>query len=240
MNSFGALSNRVKIKGVLFDVDGTLYYQFPLRIIMAAYLITANILHPLELLRKIKIIFAHRSAQEQLRFSMDENQVSASDQIALTVSKTRETSDYVKSTIREWMEEKPLPFLCFCRRRGLLKILGNLKKNGFILGVFSDYPALEKLKALGVDGYFDRIICSYDSNVTGFKPDTNGFLVAAKAMGLKPSQILYVGDRIDIDGKGARKAGMNAVIINGLSKNKTISTIPVVNTIKGILWHIHP
>jgi putative hydrolase of the HAD superfamily len=232
------LANSRKIKGVLFDVDGTLYYQFPVRVIMIAYLISMNILNPRELIRKIKIIKAYRIAQEQLRTSIDNTMIKSKDQFAATVDRTGESYDYVTRNITEWFDKKPLPLLRFCRRQGLLKFLTKLKKEGMVLAVFSDYPAVDKLKALGVSKYFKTVVSSYDSGVTGFKPDTNGFSIAAEKMDLKPSEILYVGDRIDIDGKGAISAGMNVVIINGLSPNKIVSKIPVANTLKGVLWQI--
>lgn len=225
---------------MLFDVDGTLYYQFPLRISMVACLVVLNFLSPRELMRKIRVINAYRSAQELLRCSVEKNTMNSSGQLAMTVEKTKESPDYVAGVISEWFEKKPLPFLRFFRRRGLLHLLAELKKQGILLGVFSDYPADEKLKALGVRHYFKTMVSSHDSQVNGFKPRTNGFLIAAVKMGLKPCEILYVGDRSDIDGKGAQSAGMSAVIVNQFSKNRKVTEFPVIQTIKGVMWHIYP
>ncbi len=83
------------------------------------------------------------------------------------------------------------------------------------MGAYSDYPAVKKLSALGIAGAFESIISAEDPEVRGFKPHTNGFEVSAKKMGLLPEQILYVGDRVDVDGAGALQAGMGAAILSG-------------------------
>ena len=81
------------------------------------------------------------------------------------------------------------------------------------MGVLSDYPAAEKLRALGIDHYFSIVLCATDPDVLGLKPRPNGFLAAARRWGLAPSEVLMVGDRADADGAGARAANMPCVIV---------------------------
>lgn len=56
-----------KIKGLVLDVDGTMYDAFPIRIIMAVYLLVTYGWNPRLFLRVVKIISSYRHAQESLR-----------------------------------------------------------------------------------------------------------------------------------------------------------------------------
>lgn len=201
------------IKGVLFDFDGTLYHQTPLRIMMMLLLVILNIISPRGLFKKIKVISEYRKAQELLRKRGDTVVLCADKQVEITAANSGESKDYVTKIKEEWFEKKPLRILPFCRRAGLTKVLEVLHRNGFKLGMFSDYPAGEKLRALGISEYFSVVVSAHDKEIKGFKPHTNGFSESAIKMGLKPSQILYVGDRPEVDGLGAVKAGMPVVIL---------------------------
>lgn len=92
-------------------------------------------------------------------------------------------------------------------------MLTTLRERGYRLGVFSDYPAADKLKALGVMHYFNTVVSSQDRGVRGFKPHTNGFGIAASRLGLSPGEVLYIGDRMEVDGRGAIAAGMAVAIL---------------------------
>ncbi|MEW5818116.1 MAG: hypothetical protein AB1798_22345, partial [Spirochaetota bacterium] len=107
------------IKGVLLDVDGTLYHQAPLRAIMMLLLIFLNISNPSELRRKIKIILQHRKSQEILREFPEGQNGNQNNQILLTARHTKETIAFVSNIVEEWFDKRPLPFLRLCRRRRL-------------------------------------------------------------------------------------------------------------------------
>jgi len=219
-----------KIKGVLFDVDGTLYHQIPLRAIMIILLVLLNIHNPKELFRKAKVIIAYRKAQEKLRHSCQGSSDCSIRQIDLAISNTGESRGYVSETIIEWFEKRPISFLRLCHRRGLNSVLDLFHQKGIKLGVFSDYPTWDKLLALKVYEYFSTVVSANDPEVKGFKPKTNGFTVAARRMGLKPSEILYVGDRAEADGAGASAAGMPVVILKGFFDKKKSCDYPVLSS----------
>ena len=46
------------------------------------------------------------------------------------------------------------------------------------------------------------------------KPDKRIFLAAAERIGFKPEEIMFVGDRINIDIKGAIATGMTPILKN--------------------------
>ena len=228
------LKNCSKIKGILFDVDGTLYHQALLRPIMILLFVSFNIHNPKELLRKAKVIIAYRKAQENLRHSFQGSSNCSIRQIDLAINNTGEPHCYVSKTIIEWFEKRPLPFLRLCRRRGLNSVLCQLHQKGFKLGVFSDYPTQHKLLALKIYKYFSTVMSANDPEVKGFKPKTNGFAVAARRMGLKPSEVLYVGDRAEVDGIGASAVGMPVVILKGFFDLKKSCDYPVLSSFDGL------
>jgi FMN phosphatase YigB (HAD superfamily) len=223
------------IKGILFDVDGTLYHQAPLRAIMMLLLVLFNLYKPKELKRKVKVILQYRRSQEILRESppaeFPEMQTGNQNrQLLMTAGHTGETVSYISRVIDEWFEKRPLPFLPLCGRRKLKESIAILHKKGITLGVFSDYPAEKKLEALGVSRFITTVVTSRDQEVYGFKPKTNGFKIAAARMGLKPSEILYIGDRSEVDGLGGSEAGMQVVILGGFFKRRNSCDYPSIRS----------
>lgn len=223
-----------RIKGILFDVDGTFYYQTPFRAIMILLFVSFNVHNPKELLRKAKVITAYRKAQETLRYSLQGSSNCSIRQIDLAINNTGESHGYVSKTIIEWFEKRPLLFLRLCRRRGLNSVLCLLHRKGFKLGVFSDYPAKHKLLALKIYKYFSTVMSTNDPEVKGFKPKTDGFAVAARRMGLKPAEVLYVGDRAEVDGIGASAVGMPVVILKSFLDLKKSCDYPILRSFDGL------
>lgn len=203
------------IKGILFDVDGTLYHQKPLRIIMAALLGFYLLRKPSRFVRTLKVVTRYRKAQEILRKSKTRQKQCHVRQLALTAEATGEDADFISEVVGEWFEKRPLPFISLFRRRGLEQAMRAWQKNGLRLGAYSDYPLVEKIRVLGLSNYLTTMVSPQHPDIEGFKPNTNGFEVAAREMGLPPSDILYVGDRPEVDGCGALLAGMHVIILRG-------------------------
>ena len=222
-----------EVKGILFDLDGTLYHQAPLRILVMFLFACEQVWKPRQLKRNTRVILEYRKALEKIR-NMDPF-ADKSGQVTLTAENTGETPEYVTSVVACWMETKPLPWLKFFRRKGAAGTLAALRQRGLKLGVFSDYPVEEKLRALGLAQYFPVRISSADPEVTGFKPETDGFQVAAGKMGLRLSEMIYVGDRPEVDGIGAARAGAHPVILASKTKSKKGMDFPTVPTFKKLL-----
>ena len=121
----------------------------------------------------------------------------------------------VTDLVAEWMMQRPLKYLSWCRRRGLLEVLDALSREGVRLGVLSDYPPASKLDALGASRYFSLVLCTTATDVNALKPHPRGFLAACERWGLQPHEVLYVGDRPEVDGEGATAAGLSCAIIGG-------------------------
>nr|MBA3271566.1 HAD family hydrolase [Acidobacteriota bacterium] len=52
-----------------------------------------------------------------------------------------------------------------------------------------------------------------DPEVGAFKPNARGYVAAAVRWGIPPANVLYVGDRLDVDAPGAISAGMPCAIL---------------------------
>jgi HAD superfamily hydrolase (TIGR01549 family) len=202
-------------RAVLFDVDGTLYRQRPLRACMAAEL-AATALRPSltgRTIRAARILRGYRHAQEDLRARAIQDKGLARLQIAEAARRAHVPERDVDAAVTEWMRIRPLKYLSWCRRPQLRRLLVDLHAQGILLGVLSDYPAADKLAALGVADLISLVLCGTDPEIGSFKPHPRGFRRACEIWNLAPEQVLYVGDRTDVDGEGAAGAGLRSVVI---------------------------
>lgn len=202
-----------KIAAVLFDLDGTLYAQSPVRVRMAIELLALPFESPLLALRRWRALQAYRRAQEHLRHQSGRSNL-AQDQLAAAASAAGLPVDEVERLVHQWMLTKPLKYLRRHRAPGIEQLLDALAKAGVRAGILSDYPAEAKLDALGLAGRFSPVLCSADADIAALKPDPHGFLHACTLWRLDPKDVLMVGDRADADAAGAEAAGMSCVIID--------------------------
>ena len=195
---------------VLFDLDGTLYSQTPVRLLMAAELMSLPLKGLREGSRQWRAVTAYRRAQEQLRRTG--LPVEPGTQLTLAASNAGLSIAEAEQAIDEWMFRRPLKYLARWRAPGLLPLLDFLDRQGIRLGVLSDYPAAAKLGALELSDRFSLVLSAVD--VGAFKPSPLGYLEACKRWQLRPEQVLMVGDRVEVDAAGAQAAGMSSVIIS--------------------------
>jgi HAD superfamily hydrolase (TIGR01509 family) len=130
-------------------------------------------------------------------------------QIERVASARNQPPSEVERLIREWMFERPLKYLRPFRRRALIHEISLFRSAGGKTAVVSDYPARDKLGALGVLEQFDAVVASGEPDgPRRLKPHPEGYLAAAERLGVAPERCLIVGDRDDADGAAARAAGM--------------------------------
>ena len=92
---------------------------------------------------------------------------------------------------------------------GVRETLSALKSKGLRLGIVTDAPHLQaytRLVALGIEDYFEPVVCFEDTKQR--KPSQLPFAKALSALGLKPEEVLFVGDSLRRDVEGASKFGM--------------------------------
>jgi HAD superfamily hydrolase (TIGR01549 family) len=194
------------IKLVVFDVDGTLYDQRGLRLCMLReMLLFALSSRSIEF---IKILRAYRKIREHLGESQHED--FEQELIARTASIVGCTPERVRSIAEEWLEQRPLRHLIRYRYAGLIELFQSLRKQGKKIGIFSDYPARQKLAAMQLDA--DYIVCATDKDIGVLKPHPKGLQVLMDRAAIGPAQTVLIGDRPERDGLAARAAHAHALI----------------------------
>jgi putative hydrolase of the HAD superfamily len=215
------------IRAVLFDVDGTLYHQGPLRLLMAAELAAlplsrVSLAEPPRVWRALRVF---RRVREELRAAPRGGESLADLQFRVAAERAGVAAGELKLLVQEWMFGRPLRYLRRCRRAGTEEFLGFLAERGIPAGAFSDYAATEKLAALGLAGRFEPVLGATDPEVNAFKPHPRGFLRACELWGVRPAEVLYVGDRPEVDAVGARAAGMACVIVSS-RRHRAVNRFP--------------
>jgi HAD superfamily hydrolase (TIGR01549 family) len=226
------------IRAVLFDFDGTLYAQLPLRIAMAGEMAIASAGTLFSRGPRVpRVIATFRKTRERLRNEPHGEPDGKPPIVTRQYTAVAETLSVspaeVERIVDEWMYRRPLKWLKYCRRRGLVDVLDWLELRGLRKGVLSDYPAVDKLAALGLAGRFDPVVSATDPDVNALKPNPRGYVAAARRWDLDPSEILYVGDRIEVDAAGARAAGMPCAVLTrrvspGVIAIRTLSELKTI------------
>jgi HAD superfamily hydrolase (TIGR01509 family) len=194
-------------KAILTDLDGTLYSQAALRRRMVLQILRAFSLQPRRGWRTIRILRAYRLAQERLR-ALEAPCDLGTEQLRLASEWSGCRLDHCGAVVERWMEREPLAHLPTCVRPGARAFFREARQRGLRLAVCSDYPARQKLAALGLEDCFDALVYAQEPEVGRFKPHPRMLQVALQRLGVAPEDTLCLGDRADVDGAAARNAGV--------------------------------
>lgn len=196
------------IRLVVFDVDGTLYHQKPLRRRMAAELLKHTALRRETL--TLKVLQDYRRMRERLA----EADVSPFEaRLENDVAATHDISpERVRAIVNEWIDRRPLPFLRNVRRSGVDALFDALRREGRTIAVLSDYPLAAKMKALSLQA--DIAVAANDAQVLALKPNSKGLRHVLQRSGVPAAHALMVGDRDERDGEIARREGTAAMIFD--------------------------
>lgn len=86
-----------------------------------------------------------------------------------------------------------------------------LKENGFKIGILSDFPPEQKGDIWGCKKYCDVVLGT--EQLGALKPDAYSFLKLAESLNVECEKILYVGNSIKYDVKGAKNAKMKSAYL---------------------------
>lgn len=200
------------IQAIAFDVDGTLYPAFSL------YMRCIDIS-----LRAPGVVLAFSRVRRQLREMQTRPDYALSTKEELHVLQALLLAHRLKieeSAARHLIErifynEIPRRFFAIQPYPGLKTLLETCRAQGFRIAALSDLPPDEKIAALGLGKLFDKIICAEDCG--RLKPHPHTFLLLSNALGVNPGEILYIGNNIEYDIRGAKEAGMHAALRGGSS-----------------------
>jgi HAD superfamily hydrolase (TIGR01549 family) len=156
-----------------------------------------------------------RRTREELRSLGEPKGCLAKLQYKEAAKRIGEEPAAIERVVSEWLYQRPLKYLRFCRRRGIEAFLSMLEQKGIQVGVFSDYPVSDKLRALDLIERIPVALCATDPAINAFKPHPKGLLSACAIWRLCPEEVLYIGDRPEVDAVGAAAAGMPCAILFG-------------------------
>jgi HAD superfamily hydrolase (TIGR01549 family) len=192
------------IRLVAFDVDGTLYRQRPLRLRMGRDIVIHTIAK--RDLNAIRVVSAYRRIRERLAAEevVDFERVL----IAETAKATSISPERVHAIVSEWIETRPLRYLRSCLFSGVPQLFAGLQRAGKKIGIFSDYPATEKLAAMELAA--NHVVAASDVGL--LKPHIRGLQSLMAAASATARETLYIGDRVDRDGVAGQRAGVKTLI----------------------------
>ena len=194
-----------KYELVVLDMDGTLYFQRKMQLLMCKEMLLYALAHPCTLWKLKAISVFRKIREESVRAGLAEHY----EKTARILGKMESE---VRPVIEEWMFYRPLKYIPICRDRDLCSQIEDWKKDGVKVVVYSDYPAEDKCKALGIS--VDGIYSSEDEGIAFMKPSVKALEIIVKDFGVSFERILVVGDRYSRDGKMAENAGVDYFILN--------------------------
>ena len=188
------------VKVVIFDLDGTLYDNswLPIRLILA---------DP----RHMFMLASERRSRRLLK-GQEFGDADTFYKTLFTHISTHQNVTYMVA--KEWYFGKYMPLTVSILKKHyragqfVVQLVEELKKRGILTAVFSDYRCVaEKLEAIGLNpDMFDYLEAAPE--LGGLKPNRQLFLHLVEVIGVKPEEALFIGDREDTDGNGARAAGI--------------------------------
>ena len=184
---------------IIFDLDGTLYSKKRLGICLVI----------LEFFRgRLFMLARERKARNKLRGKEFPSEEAFYEEFfSEGISRDWYFNTYMLDTVM-------LLNRFFKMRHWVRKTILDLKKRGIKVAILSDYGFVwQKLDAIGFDpAWADFVLDSPKAG--GLKPCTAPFKLACEALGVEPSECVFVGDRQDTDGEGAVASGMQFQLVS--------------------------
>ena len=187
-------------KVIGFDIDGTLYPAWRLNIRVLPYVIRhlPFFLH----YRKVRKIL-HRTAPCPDLYEYQARLLAL--EMNITVADARELLRvYIYDGLKPFFE-KIRPF------SHVAETIRAFKAAGYKIVLLSDFPPEQKGAMWGIPGSCDMMLGT--EQIGALKPSKYPFGIMAMALDVAPSKILYVGNSIKYDIKGARNAGMSTAYL---------------------------
>ena len=194
---------------VIFDLDGTLYRQGPVRRGMLADLLLApGGAGGLDRLARLIVLRRFRQLREELALTAPAG--FDAPLFARLSAETGHEEAILRRSVEEWMERRPLRRLRAARLAGAAELFAALRAHGTQVAVWSDYPVHDKLAALDLRA--DLALSAQDAALGALKPNPAGLAWLLDRAGVPPEAALMVGDRDTHDGAAARALGVDFLL----------------------------
>ncbi len=190
------IENLGEIKAIAFDIDGTLYsnLRFYPRVLFH-FVLNLSIFRKFNNVRKEMHNFSEPipNFMEIQAQKMAEVLHCSNEEAYMTIDKI------AYGGLIKYFEKTPP-----CK--GVVQFVQNIKEHGLKIGLLSDFPPKQKGNIWGIQPYCDIILGTEELGL--LKPAAYPFLELAKQLGVKPEEILYIGNSQKYDIEGATAAGM--------------------------------
>ncbi len=188
----------------IVDLDGTLYYQRPVRLAMGLWM-GGYYLTRIWRIKELFAVMAYRKSRET------QADYDVKRQYAGIAEKFHMKEEQVERFISEWMIRRPMRILKKYADGELIGLLRQFQTRGGTVIVYSDYPTVEKLSALQLDC---RSYCAADEGIECLKPSNRGLEFILQREQLDRRKVLFIGDRDSKDGECARRSQVDYLILS--------------------------
>ena len=195
----------MKIKAVIFDLDGTLYDNSTI----SREIVMHSLFH-------LRALYAERVTRHHISGRYFGGKGATYTEIFRRMAAVTGRS---AERMAAWYWERFMPLqVKMLRRHHHVKpwvkdTIDYLHSKGVKVACFSEYSFVrEKLKAIGLDpSIFDYLADAPTAG--GCKPCRKAFMYIAAKLDVHPADILMVGDREDTDGAGAESCNMQFLLV---------------------------
>ncbi|MEE9200710.1 MAG: HAD hydrolase-like protein [Candidatus Brocadiales bacterium] len=190
-------------KAVIFDLDDTLYDC------------SGTLVHSRRL-RASKVIAGAIGCSEkeayELQLDLDRQKAPDGDPYKAIARKHSLPESFLKDVNKAFSEVGISGIKPFAGVTDTLKDLKNKGLTLFLVTVGRHKEQEEKVQALGLEGLFDEIVI-LDAGEAGSEAKKTGFRDILDRHGLRPEEVLCVGDRMDRELKVAKELGIHTVMV---------------------------
>ncbi len=213
----------MKVKGILFDLDNTLYCEsdyLKSTLITFCQLVDINIKG--HQLKQIDSTFRERNANVLVGL------------LSLIQADTPVNFEHIFQVYKQHVTQLDCS-------KGVKILLLSLKQQGFKLGILTNGVVdvqKNKIKALGLSPLVDSICYAREHGPAHEKPDGLAFKRACESLGVACEQTVMIGDNYKCDIQGALSANLKAVYYTGITgkkiQNKRDIDIPLIHELADI------
>lgn len=193
------------IQAVAFDIDGTLYETWKLNTRIVFHFLAHN--H----------FFLHyglvRSALRKDKAEGDFSRIQAeymARRLKTTPEKAQEALDRI---VYQGLKKF---FLRITPCKNAVECVAKIKEKGLKVAILSDFPPEQKGELWGIKAMADLSMGTEECGA--LKPNPIAFVKMAEKLGIKPENILYVGNSYKYDVVGSKAAGMKSAWFTSKSK----------------------
>lgn len=204
-----------KIKGLLVDLDNTIYAYEPCH---KAGLLSAYRYYKKHVESVSYEVFIHlyKQAQQKVKKRIPTHAASHSRLLYFqNMLEVKHVSQFVLHTSK--LEE--LYWKAFSSRMvhnaPLMSFLKQCKKKGLHICLITDLTAtlqFSKIRKLGLEKLVDCVVTSEEAGAD--KPNKKVFFLALEKLGLKAQDVIMIGDDIKKDIEGATRCGIKAYVVS--------------------------